>query len=118
MVFLDERPGVARSRRDRLDALSGEAWTSDAEVFTGTPSELADLLLDRRRSGLTGFRLRPATLSRDLPAITRALVPELQARGAFRRSYEAGTLRGLLGLPRPANRFAAGVGGAADTVSA
>ncbi|MCZ4123587.1 LLM class flavin-dependent oxidoreductase [Streptomyces sp. H39-S7] len=119
VVFLDERPGVARSRRDRLDALSGEAWTSDAEVFTGTPSELADLLLEWQRSGLTGFRLRPATLSRDLPAITRALVPELQARGAFRRSYEARTLRGLLGLPRPANRYAtAGVSGAADTVSA
>jgi hypothetical protein len=43
----------------------------------------------------------------DLPAITRGLVPELQRRGAFRRAYEAGTLRGLLGLPRPANRYAA-----------
>lgn len=123
VVFLDERPGVARSRRDRLDALSGEVWTSDAEVFAGTPSELADLLLDWRRAGLTGFRLRPGTLSRDLPAITRGLVPELQARGAFRRSYEASTLRGLLGLPRPANRYAiagtaAGITGAAGTVSA
>ncbi|MEU3463536.1 LLM class flavin-dependent oxidoreductase [Streptomyces sp. NPDC006733] len=105
-VVLDERPGAARSRRDRLDALAGEAWTSDAEVFSGTPAELADLLLDRRRAGLTGFRLRPATLAQDLPAITRGLVPELQARGAFRHAYEARTLRGLLGLPRPANRYA------------
>ncbi|MCM2417353.1 LLM class flavin-dependent oxidoreductase [Streptomyces sp. RKAG293] len=128
VVFLDERPGVARTRRDRLDALAGETWTSDAEVFTGTPSQLADLLLERRRAGLTGFRLRPATIGRDLPAITRGLVPELQARGAFRRSYEARTLRGLLGLPRPANRYAtaatavtaatAGITGAAGTVGA
>ncbi|MFI9102161.1 LLM class flavin-dependent oxidoreductase [Streptomyces fildesensis] len=128
VVFLDERPGVARARRDRLDALAGETWTSDAEVFTGTPSQLADLLLEWRRAGLTGFRLRPATIGRDLPAITRGLVPELQARGAFRRSYEARTLRGLLGLPRPANRYAtaatagaaaaAGITGAAGTVGA
>ena len=34
-------------------------------------------------------------------------MPELQRRGAFRSGYEAGTLRGLLGLPRPANRYAA-----------
>ena len=45
-------------------------------------------------------------LGHDLPKITQGLVPELQRRGAFRRSYEADTLRGLLGLPRPANRYA------------
>jgi hypothetical protein len=33
-------------------------------------------------------------------------VPELQLRGAFRAAYEASTLRGLLGLSRPANRYA------------
>jgi hypothetical protein len=33
------------------------------------------------------------------------VVPELQRRGLFRRSYEGVTLRENLGLPRPANRF-------------
>jgi hypothetical protein len=33
-------------------------------------------------------------------------VAELQRRGAFRKSYESLTLRGLLGLGRPANRYA------------
>jgi hypothetical protein len=34
-------------------------------------------------------------------------VPELQRRGAFRTAYPGpGTLRELLGLPRPANRYA------------
>jgi hypothetical protein len=33
-------------------------------------------------------------------------VPELQQHGAFRTGYEAGTLRGLLGLSRPASRYA------------
>ncbi|MEU1320527.1 hypothetical protein [Streptomyces tibetensis] len=36
-----------------------------------------------------------------------ALRDQTQRRGAFRRAYEADTLRGLLGLARPANRYAA-----------
>ncbi|GHF42528.1 LLM class flavin-dependent oxidoreductase [Streptomyces griseosporeus] len=106
VVFLDEEPGAAAARKERLDTLAGEPYTSDALVFTGTPSELADLLQEFGGTGLTGFRLRPAVLGHDLPAVTRGLVPELQRRGAFRRAYEAGTLRGLLGLARPANRYA------------
>ncbi|AWT46656.1 MULTISPECIES: LLM class flavin-dependent oxidoreductase [Streptomyces] len=106
VVFLDEEPGAAAARKERLDTLAGEPYTSDALVFTGTPAELADLLQEFGGAGLTGFRLRPAVLGHDLPAITRGLVPELQRRGAFRRAYEAGTLRGLLGLARPANRYA------------
>ncbi|MFI0037720.1 LLM class flavin-dependent oxidoreductase [Streptomyces mutabilis] len=107
VVFLDDDPGTAAARRERLDALAGEAYTSDARVFTGTPAALADLLLEWRSAGLTGYRLRPAVLGHDLPAITRNLVPELQRRGAFRLAYETDTLRGLLGLVRPANRYAA-----------
>ncbi|WP_328917366.1 MULTISPECIES: LLM class flavin-dependent oxidoreductase [unclassified Streptomyces] len=106
VVFLDEDRETARARRERLDALLDAPWTSDALIFAGTPAELADLLLELRQGGLTGFRLRPADADHDLRGITRGLVPELQARGAFRRSYEADTLRGLLGLSRPANRYA------------
>ncbi|MEV5187294.1 LLM class flavin-dependent oxidoreductase [Streptomyces werraensis] len=105
-VFLDDDPAEAAARRARLDGLAGEPYTADARVFTGTPAQLADLLLEFQAAGLTGFRLRPAVVGHDLPAVTRGLVPELQRRGAFRRAYEAGTLRGLLGLPRPANRYA------------
>ncbi|MGW1001973.1 LLM class flavin-dependent oxidoreductase [Streptomyces sp. NPDC002520] len=106
VVFLDEDPTAARDRKTRLDDLAGCAHADDAEVFTGTPGQLADLLLDRRRAGLSGFRLRPGAIGHDLERITQGLVPELQRRGAFRRVYEADTLRGLLGLPRPANRYA------------
>ncbi|MET8152887.1 LLM class flavin-dependent oxidoreductase [Actinoplanes sp. NPDC049668] len=107
-VFLGETDAAARDRKARLDDLAGAAFTSDATVFTGTPQGLADLLIDWRGAGLTGFRLRPGTLPDDLEAVTRALVPELQRRGVFRRGYEAATLRGLLGLPRPTNRYATG----------
>ncbi|GHH29277.1 LLM class flavin-dependent oxidoreductase [Streptomyces lanatus] len=105
LVFLDDDPGAATARRARLDALAGEPYTSDAQIFAGTPSQLADLLQELQGAGLSGFRLRPAVAGHDLPAITRGLVPELQRRGVFRRAYEADTLRGLLGLARPANRY-------------
>ncbi|MFI0821231.1 LLM class flavin-dependent oxidoreductase [Streptomyces sp. NPDC021098] len=106
VVFLDDEPGAAASRRERLDGLAGSPYTSDAKVFTGTTGQLADLLLEWQRAGLSGFRLRPGVIGHDLEAITRGLVPELQRRGAFRTAYEADTLRGLLGLERPANRYA------------
>ena len=107
MVFLDEVPASAARRKSRLDGLAGTEYSSDAAVFTGSPAQLADLLLDWRGAGLSGFRLRPGAIPHDLAAITRALVPELRRRGVFRREYEAATLRGLLGLERPANRYAA-----------
>ena len=107
VVFLDESPVAAATRKDRLDHLGGIEFSSDAEVFVGTPAQLADLLADRRVDGLAGFRLRPATLPHDLLQITDGLLPELRRRGLFGTGYDAPTLRGLLGLPRPANRYAA-----------
>jgi alkanesulfonate monooxygenase SsuD/methylene tetrahydromethanopterin reductase-like flavin-dependent oxidoreductase (luciferase family) len=106
VVFLDDDAATARARRDRLDERAGAEYTSDAAVFVGTPAGLADLLAEQAQAGLTGFRLRPATLPHDLRQVTTGLVPELQRRGLFRTAYEASTLRGLLGLPRPANRYA------------
>jgi alkanesulfonate monooxygenase SsuD/methylene tetrahydromethanopterin reductase-like flavin-dependent oxidoreductase (luciferase family) len=106
LVFLDGDAASAAARRARLDETAGGADPGDALAFTGTPGELADLLQDWHRAGLSGFRLRPAALPHDLFLITRGLVPELQRRGVFRHAYEAGTLRGLLGLPRPASRYA------------
>jgi alkanesulfonate monooxygenase SsuD/methylene tetrahydromethanopterin reductase-like flavin-dependent oxidoreductase (luciferase family) len=106
VVFLDEEATAAADRKARLAELAGYEYTSDATVFTGTPAQLADLLRDWQACGLSGFRLRPGAISHDLAAITRGLVPELQRRGAFREAYEASTLRGLLGLTRPASRYA------------
>lgn len=105
VVFLDDTLDAARTRRERLDELAGAEYRSDAEIFVGTPGQLADLLEGWHTAGATGFRLRPAALPHDLQQVTEVLVPDLQRRGLFRRSYEASTLRGLLGLPRPANRY-------------
>jgi alkanesulfonate monooxygenase SsuD/methylene tetrahydromethanopterin reductase-like flavin-dependent oxidoreductase (luciferase family) len=107
VVALDDTGESGASRLARLDEVAGEPLVSDAEVLTGTAAEVADVLLERQGAGLTGFRLRPLTIPGDLVRITRDLVPELQRRGAFRTDYDADTLRGLLGLPRPASRYAA-----------
>ena len=106
VVFLDSETEPGAARKARLDDLDGTEYTSDARIFTGSPSELADLLEQYREAGITGFRLRPGALPDDLTRITGRLVPELQRRNLFRRDYEAPTLRGLLGLARPANRYA------------
>jgi len=109
-VFIDEAPGAAAARKRRLDDLDGAEFATDCAIAAGTPGELADLLLGWRQAGLDGFRLRPGALPHDLAMITGGLVPELQRCEAFRAGYRAAgwpaTLRGLLGLRRPANRYA------------
>lgn len=75
--------------------------------FTGAPDTVADALatwVDERATD--GFNLRFRTLE-DLEAFAADVVPLLQKRGVFRTEYEADTLRGNLGLPIPANRWAA-----------
>ena len=83
VVFLADTPAAANARRTRLDDLAGGEFASDAEVFVGTPAQLADLLQQWHIAGVAGFRLRPATLPHDLHQITDGLVPELRRRGVF-----------------------------------
>ncbi|MET3806269.1 alkanesulfonate monooxygenase SsuD/methylene tetrahydromethanopterin reductase-like flavin-dependent oxidoreductase (luciferase family) [Nakamurella sp. UYEF19] len=105
VVFLDSAAESGADRKARLDKLSGAAYTSDALIFTGSAGELADLLAAWQDAGITGYRLRPGALPDDLETIVDRLVPELQERGLFRTAYESDSLRGLLGLERPANRY-------------
>ncbi|MCW2622767.1 MAG: FMNH2-utilizing oxygenase, partial [Frankiales bacterium] len=100
LVVLADTAQAARDRKERLDALAGAVLQSDARIFVGTPVELADLLEHWNASGLSGFRLRPATVPLDVPALVHGLVPELQRRDRFRTAYTATTLRGHLGLAR------------------
>jgi alkanesulfonate monooxygenase SsuD/methylene tetrahydromethanopterin reductase-like flavin-dependent oxidoreductase (luciferase family) len=100
VVFLDDSHAAAAERRARLDEL--HPFTPGAEVFTGTPAGLAE-----RLAGRSAVRLLPAAIPHDLHAITRTLVPELQARGLHADGYRAGTLRERFGLDRPRSRYVA-----------
>jgi alkanesulfonate monooxygenase SsuD/methylene tetrahydromethanopterin reductase-like flavin-dependent oxidoreductase (luciferase family) len=75
---------------------------------SGSAAEaLADQVIALYDKGFAGVRLHPGRLPHDLDLIVSRVVPELQQRGVFRREYEATTLRGLFGLKKPANRYAA-----------
>jgi alkanesulfonate monooxygenase SsuD/methylene tetrahydromethanopterin reductase-like flavin-dependent oxidoreductase (luciferase family) len=81
---------------------------SDARVFAGTATELAETIERWHVIGVDGVRLRPAVNAIDLPAIVDELVPHLQRLGRFRTAYRDGeTLRERLGLPKAPNRYAA-----------
>jgi alkanesulfonate monooxygenase SsuD/methylene tetrahydromethanopterin reductase-like flavin-dependent oxidoreductase (luciferase family) len=86
----------------------GVTISSDARVFAGTPTELADIMLRWHDLGVEGVRLRPAVNAVDLPAIADEVVPLLQRAGRFRAGYRDGeTLRERLGLAAAPNRYAA-----------
>jgi alkanesulfonate monooxygenase SsuD/methylene tetrahydromethanopterin reductase-like flavin-dependent oxidoreductase (luciferase family) len=106
VVYLADSAGVAADRKAELDEMAGFEHRSDAMSFTGTADELADLVVAWHDLGVEGFRLRPAVNGRDLGAIVDDLVPRLQRREVFRRTYERETLRARLGLARPVSRYA------------
>jgi alkanesulfonate monooxygenase SsuD/methylene tetrahydromethanopterin reductase-like flavin-dependent oxidoreductase (luciferase family) len=106
VVFLDDDGDRADERKQRLDRLDGRPLRSDAHIFAGTPSDLADLLEEWRSAGLAGFRLRPGTIPHDFDVITHELVGVLQDRALFRHHYADTLLRSRLGLSRPHNRYA------------
>jgi alkanesulfonate monooxygenase SsuD/methylene tetrahydromethanopterin reductase-like flavin-dependent oxidoreductase (luciferase family) len=106
VVFLGATPAEAEDRKSRLDEMSGEPYRSDAAVFVGTASTLADLMEGWLPAGLDGFRLRPAGLPYDLRLIRDEVVPALQRRSLFRTAYDSGTLRERFSLVRPPNRYA------------
>jgi alkanesulfonate monooxygenase SsuD/methylene tetrahydromethanopterin reductase-like flavin-dependent oxidoreductase (luciferase family) len=74
----------------------------------GTPEQIADMCETWFvEGGADGFSLSPNYLPGALEDFTDQVVPILQRRGLFHTDYEAGTLRGNLGLERPQNSFVA-----------
>jgi FMN-dependent oxidoreductase (nitrilotriacetate monooxygenase family) len=74
--------------------------------IVGAPEQIADDL-ERwfTQRAADGFNLSFTHFPDQLEAFAEHVVPVLQQRGLFRREYEATTLRGHLGLPRPDRRF-------------
>ncbi|MEK0154593.1 LLM class flavin-dependent oxidoreductase [Arthrobacter oryzae] len=74
--------------------------------FAGPAAELADLLTEVLEVA-DGVRLHPARLDIDLEELARLVLPELRRRGVLAPVPQDGTFRDLLGLERPASRYAA-----------
>lgn len=72
------------------------------QIVVGTAEQVAQHMIDWVRAGAAdGFNIMPAYFPGGLEEFLNEVVPILQARGEFRREYEADTLRGNLGLPLP-----------------
>ncbi|WP_326667501.1 LLM class flavin-dependent oxidoreductase [Streptomyces sp. NBC_01257] len=93
---------------DRLAALNEAAdWPESGRLrHVGSAEALVQLLRELAES-VDGVRLHPAVLAVDLPVLTEQVLPALAAAGLHRAPRPGNTLRETLGLPRPANRFAA-----------
>ncbi len=81
------------------------AGASGHNVAVGTPAMVADLMEDWFTArGCDGFNLMPAFMPAPATEALEWLVPELQRRGLAQTEYGGdGTLRGSLGLVRPAH---------------
>ncbi|BCW20906.1 LLM class flavin-dependent oxidoreductase [Pseudarthrobacter enclensis] len=101
-VVLDSRGQAAASRETAFDG--GRA------AFAGTAAGLTDFL-ESLLGDADGVRLHPASLALDLDELGRLVLPELRRRGALRPVLQGGTFRGLLGLERPASRYASAPAG-------
>ena len=71
-------------------------------IVIGSPTEVVDHMEHWvREKACDGFNVMPPLYPRDLQRFIDLVLPELQRRGLYRTAYEATTLRGNLGLPRP-----------------
>jgi len=75
-------------------------------TLLGTPDTIADKLQRWFEAGAADGFIVAASHPGGLEDFVDQVVPILQERGLFRKDYEADTLRGNLGIPFPANRFA------------
>ncbi|MGY2289584.1 LLM class flavin-dependent oxidoreductase [Pseudomonas sp. SDO528_S397] len=99
LALADREQLTVRQLAQRLGGYAGLS-------FVGTAASIADQMQQWLESeGSDGFNIMFPWLPGGLDDFVAKVVPELQARGIFRREYEGTTLRENLGLPRPPNRF-------------
>lgn len=80
--------------------------TTPRNEFIGTPTQVADSMQAWFETGAAdGFMLVPSVIPQGFNDFVDHVLPILKERGLFRSEYEADTLRGNLGLPKPENRY-------------
>lgn len=90
------------SVRQLAQRLGGYAGLS----LVGTATSIADEMQAwLEADACDGFTVMFPFVPAGLEAFVDKVVPELQARGIYRKQYTGGTLRENLGLTRPANQF-------------
>lgn len=99
------RGNAIRSAHDAITAGAGEPWTVRRLLagmalggrfapIVGAPTQVADALVAwADATGVDGFNLVRTVTPESFEDFARLVVPELQARGRFKRGYADGTLR-------------------------
>jgi alkanesulfonate monooxygenase len=96
---------VETSRRENMSVR--ETWeklvvSKGHRQLIGTAEDIADSFQEWfETDGADGFNIMPAFMPGGLTDFVTLVVPELQRRGLFRKTYGGRTLRENLGLPRP-----------------
>jgi FMN-dependent oxidoreductase (nitrilotriacetate monooxygenase family) len=93
------------ARRERLTIRQTYLRMSPASAsayIVGTANDVADYMEDWYRAGVCdGFILSTPVQPKGMKQLADQVVPELQRRGLFRKSYRGTTLRENMGLPIP-----------------
>ena len=99
---------LEQAKRDKLtcwELCLANAGPRGHALSIGTPKQVADEMEHWFKDGAAdGFNVMPAWPPGSLKDFVDLVIPELQRRGLFRTEYEGTTLRGNLGLARPAGR--------------
>jgi hypothetical protein len=103
-VVLDARGQTAAARLAELDAHT--PWQSRRARFVGTAAGLTELLAVLLETA-GGVRLHPAVLDVELEELAQLVLPALRRRGLLAPVRPGVSFRELLGLRRPASRYAA-----------
>ena len=99
---------VALAKRENLTVrqLAQIAGGYGGLQMVGTPTEIADTMQEWLETEASdGFNVMFPTVPAGLEDFCELVVPELQRRGIFRKSYSGTTLRDHMGLQRPPNRY-------------
>jgi FMN-dependent oxidoreductase (nitrilotriacetate monooxygenase family) len=96
---------VETARRERMtvrEVYEKLVVSKGHRQLIGTAMDVADDLQEWfEEGGADGFNIMPAQMPDGLNDFADLVIPELQRRGLFRRTYEGTTLRQHLGVPNP-----------------
>jgi N-acetyl-S-(2-succino)cysteine monooxygenase len=117
-----QRHIMEKAKRENLSIIEVARYLGTSlghHLLVGTPSRIVDTMQDWVAAGACdGFTLMFPYYPKPLEEFVELVVPELQKRDLFRTEYAGRMLRDHLGLPTPANRFAAASPGAEKPVDA
>lgn len=102
-VALDAAGERATDRIARLDSAS--PWQPGERLRYAGTAEGLTALLGRLAQHTDGVRLHPAVIDTDLAEIGFGVLPALRSSGIHTPPVVGNSLRDILGLARPANRF-------------